>query len=299
MPKSKFPSERQIVAELKKLFGPKREGLKERVREFWENAAFYDDLGRELRRSTGQAVNWNHGLDESSIKSAEEDCDLSDSIGDISYLYGVALNKGIKRTQDFGERLSIRCGGTAHICELQISGLYPYYFMDLYSQTYDKKTDIWEFCPFRPKAVREKRTADTIRRILREAGLKRVSKEFALTNVRGAATDCERDNPTVYDCLFSDIWGFHETKVRYNGRPLDDISPGSHVSWRETYDRKGKVTQTKVTRCYSSFTVETTILNSQMEIEEITIKDRDWNEVTFNVKEKLKAARRKNKRSNR
>jgi len=152
------------------------------------------------------------------------------------------LNQGIKRGGDWGRNLAQRCNGTVNICDIWVSILLPYYTINFYSMTYNRKLKEYEFKPFRPKKKRDIRLANILTGIPKAHGFKKISKRVSKLKVSNAITDCrQKGEATVFDCLFSDTQTYREDILRFSDKPLQGILKGTEISWQECITPSGRM----------------------------------------------------------
>jgi hypothetical protein len=186
-----------------------------------------EQIRREIQRQTGQPV--------------EYFCPIGSGIGrlgNLSFLFTVALNPGIKPNWEFGTKFIKRCGGTAYYCDIWVSLLLPVYFLDINSLSYDESTGVWQAQPYIPKNLKHKKIINLIHKIFRNLHYQLLSHSLSSKRVSGVRTRL-KNKPTIYDCLFSDLFGLSEGMCRHLDPSISDCLPGSDLYWSERIDRKG------------------------------------------------------------
>jgi len=301
MPKFELPpkmGDAAIIRECSRLFSPDGDPLRQRVKEFIAADSMYQKLGITIRKSTGQPVYWVRGLSDETIGRIDDPhYNLADKssnlVGDISYFYSMILTEGVKRSGQYLENVALRFGGIVHNVEIMVSGVMPFYTMDIYSAKFDKKEQTWEKALYRPRTDHDKKVMKAVRGVLREFGFRPIRMNLLCRSVPRARTDLNEKSVSVLDCLFSDCWGYTNVKTRQTAYPRQDVVPGvEHVTWDEEYDKKGRLVATTVKRLFKSFDVEKTVIDANGEILEVSVRDREYNEFAMDV-----AKRRKNLKS--
>jgi hypothetical protein len=291
-------SKDQIVRQIAVFFGRDRSHLREEIRSFVKDRSNWIHLESLLQERTKQGVRGSVGI------SSEVEDNVDDpgidwfSIGDLSVQYEIVLNKGVTkfgRERYWDKRLAARCGGTAHICDVWVSLLLPLFTMDCYYMTYNRRKKYYEFGPYRPESASEKKAVKEARQVMKEKGFSFVTKKFAKRKIRNAITDLNPDgNAKVFDCLFSDVWGYEEEQVRLSDdEPIPDILPGIAARWREYYRSRGKLLKREITRYFPSGDVETTITDAKHRITSVRISRRFGGELFLDVEKRMKQQREK------
>lgn len=134
-------------------------------------------------------------------------------IGDISDVWTFYLNEDINEIEvingykDWDCENYLKNGNELHVCKLWIN-----WFLDVYyiETSYHKKTkSIEENGALILSLKHEKKIYSKLLRILKIHNLEKLDIAFLNNKTKNVKTDCN-DNPTIFDCLFSDI--IHPTK---------------------------------------------------------------------------------------
>jgi hypothetical protein len=230
---------KELIKILNTKFDRDRTPLRELAAEAMANLPKGRRLGRELRKQIQQPVMYDPGLlIDSAEKANQPECDM---IGDLSFLYQIVLNPGVKRGLDFDMKLAQSCGGTVYMCRMWVSLLLPYYATDIFSMTYTPQIDQWEFGPYTPRKKSEKKIILKIHNLMHILGHSPVTKKLGQVKVPKATTDCcNRGKANVFDCLFSDSQDFSSDFLRCTNE-TPGAYPGSNAGWWERIDNKGRI----------------------------------------------------------
>ena len=134
-------------------------------------------------------------------------------IGDISDVWTFYLNEDLKQIEVINEYEDWDCenylkkGKELHLCKVWIN-----WFLDIYyiETSYHKKSNsIEENGKLTLNLEYEKEIFSQILKILNGNNLEKIEINFSEYKIKNVKTDCN-DNPTIFDCLFSDI--IHPTK---------------------------------------------------------------------------------------
>lgn len=238
-------TELELIELVKKYFGEDKEELKKAVLNFEYNGKAYNQWKKFFASNVGKQpfdVLFRM-MDETVTNIVEKKYDdiRWDFLGDISWEIQILLNENIKKGYDWDKKLCINCGGTARILKVFISDIIPAFTYDMYSMTFSKQGNYYEFKPIKPETTHEKALVNQIIRSLKEKNYYFVSRKLANRRFKEIYSDCHTDgNATIFDVLFSDVDNFQTDIERYCNETLKDVT-GKEIRWREFYDKKGEL----------------------------------------------------------
>ena len=290
-------SRKEIIDRVRRVFGGRRTALRKLIIDERDhlNKARWDRIGEQLYSATRKSVQgFKPFLDEGYEHVDDPDYNTY-QLGDASAYYNILLNRGVKSGLDWDKRLCARCGGTVRRCSLFVSAVLPVYITDLWYQTYSRSPRYWAFGPIIKLRRTEARIVKLAEQVLRKAGFHPLSKELARVVVPGAVTDCRRKGgASVFDCLFSDIYGLDREHTRMSdGRPLPDFYNSQTPSWKEWYTSSGVLTKREIYRTFPSGDVVTTVLDGRDRVTEVRVfPKKGMSSQTFKVKTGTKTRER-------
>lgn len=140
--------------------------------------------------------------------SSETDKFLKEEIGDISDVWTFYLNEDIDEVdtsegyEDWDFRKYLETGKSLHCCRVWINWFLKFCYIFNFEKVKKEKFETDYILEVVETYEIEK--YHSILNIMKENGYKEITDELALLKVESVSTDCN-DNPTVFDCLFSDI----------------------------------------------------------------------------------------------
>ncbi len=275
-------TDEELIKEIKRLFGSKRITLLKALHECADKIPVQAMIEQELQKTTGLHVKSCVALSDDTLKWMSQKSsdikklnfdpeDRSELIGDPSFWFLLLLNKNIKDPLDFDEKLAER-HNTLFFCEIWASILFPLYTYDIYYWKYSKKDNIQEFGPYKPQKKHEAIAVNDMKKAMKTFGYKLISKKTAKTIIRQAITDCaEKGEATVFDCIFSDMTFYTETKSRMNIERNVYPELGMECNWREYYDKKHKLYEKKIYMQFYERDDETIVIDSEGRIKKFEI----------------------------
>jgi hypothetical protein len=173
----------------------------------------------------------------------------------------------------------------------------PLYTLDTFYFKYSRKENWFEDGPLTTLSNFEISVVRKIKAIMRKRGYSYVNKRFSYKMVKGAYPGTEfLVDSDVFECLFSDIYGYFSERCRCLDKEIDDALPGVKVDWYEYYDSRGNLTRKSVLRKYPSGDVTKTIFNNKGHIDEITMVRGDvvrFTEFKIDVNKRIKQMKRR------
>lgn len=149
--------------------------------------------------------------------SSETDKFSKEEMGDISDVWNFYLNEDIdevdksKGYEDWDFDTYLESGKPLHCCKVWINWFLKLYYIQNF-EIIRKGEDETERVLIIADLY-EKEKYSSILKILKQNGYEEVTDELALLKAESISTDCN-DDPTVFDCLFSDI--IHPAHFRNN-----------------------------------------------------------------------------------
>lgn len=149
--------------------------------------------------------------------SSETDKFSKEEMGDISDVWNFYLNEDIdevdksKGYEDWDFDTYLELGKPLHCCKVWINWFLKFYYIQNF-EIIRKGEDETERVLIIANLY-EKEKYSSILKILKQNGYEEVTDELALLKAESISTDCN-DDPTVFDCLFSDI--IHPAHFRNN-----------------------------------------------------------------------------------
>ncbi|GAA5099100.1 hypothetical protein GCM10023210_36130 [Chryseobacterium ginsengisoli] len=140
--------------------------------------------------------------------SSEKDKFSKEEMGDISDVWNFYLNQDIDEVdtsegyKDWDFEKYLETGKALHCCKVWINWFLKMYYI----QTFEiiKKGKFETDSVLTIVDPYEKGKYNSILNIMKEKGYEAITDDLALIKVKSVSTDCN-DDPTVFDCLFSDI----------------------------------------------------------------------------------------------
>lgn len=140
--------------------------------------------------------------------SSEKDKFSKEEMGDISDVWNFYLNEDIDEVdtsegyKDWDFEKYLETGKPLHCCKVWINWFLKMYYI----QTFEiiKKGKFETDSVLTIVDSYEKGKYDSILKIMKKNEYEEITDELALLKVKSVSTDCN-DDPTVFDCLFSDI----------------------------------------------------------------------------------------------
>lgn len=140
--------------------------------------------------------------------SSETDKFSKEEMGDISDVWTFYLNEDIDEVdtsegyEDWDFEKYLKTGKPLHCCRVWINWFLNIYYIQAFEIS--KKGKIETESIVRIADPYEKGKYNSVLNIMKENGYEEITDELALIKVKSVSTDCN-DDPTVFDCLFSDI----------------------------------------------------------------------------------------------
>jgi hypothetical protein len=245
----------EIIKEAKKYFGKNRNLLKKKVLSFKFDGSNSKKLYKDIKTLTSQPFDLSYMMFSDVIDCITEN-KISEIdwhwLGDLSWKLDILLNENIEKGYDWYKKLTLKCNGTARILRIYISDILPCFVLDTHYMTFNKKENYFEFGPISKFSDNEKVLINKIKSFLKNQGLIYIDKKKALTKHIELYSDCNSDgNATFFDAVFCDTSTFQEDILRFNDKELLDPT-GKKISWREYYDRNGKLKTTEEYRYFDS-----------------------------------------------
>lgn len=273
----------EIECQVLHYFGKDRSALKERLLNYEFSGKEYRRWKKILKEFTPKPFDLAFGIFEDVsdrlINKEYDDIDW-DWLGDLSWNIRFVLNPGIERVYDFDKALAKKCGGTVRIAEVYVSDVLPLFVVDTYYMTYDGKQNFWEIGPL-TSTEKEKEFVVSIKRFLKAQGFTFLSKTTSLRKIQGLASDCNEDDASLFDVLFTDTKGYRDFIHRFNDKMIVEKS-GKKTSWTEYYDRSHRLKFRHEYSYYPSKNVSLVVTDRDGEITEVKV----WRDIgTFAHKE--------------
>lgn len=140
--------------------------------------------------------------------SSETDKFSKEEIGDISDVWNFYLNENIHEVdtnegyKDWDFEKYLEKGKPLHCCKVWINWFLKIYYIQTFEVMRKGKVETYNILKIVDPYEKEK--YNLILNIMKENGYEEITDDLALIKLRSVSTDCN-DDPTVFDCLFSDI----------------------------------------------------------------------------------------------
>lgn len=140
--------------------------------------------------------------------SSETDKFLKEEMGDISDVWNFYLNEDIDEVdksdgyEDWNFEKYLETGKPLHCCKVWINWFLKIYYIQTFEIIRKGKVETDRILKILDPY--EKGKYNSILNIMKENNYEEMTDDLALIKVKSVSTDCN-DDPTVFDCLFSDI----------------------------------------------------------------------------------------------
>ncbi len=290
----------EIIRETKRLFGKDRRSLKKLLLSYKFDGSDTKRLNKIIGQATHQPFSLEYGIFDTVVESIAKNAKIDMFwIGDLSWNCIIPLNSNIdilinwnKKGNNWDKKLCSACKGTVRICEFIISDTLPVYTYDLYYMTYNKDAKWYEFGPISKTSRIEQITTNSVSKALEADGRAFVDKSLAKMKFKDLYTDTnDEGGATIFDCLFSDSLHYQEEYLRFPENTVNDKIHNCTTSWKEYFDKPGKLIKREEWRYYKSGNAICIMTNRHNQITEIKVY-RDagkfkHKEFRFNIDENI------------
>jgi hypothetical protein len=181
-------------------FSNDRKLLREKANGFLKNPHVTDLFFNEFKKVN--IVTHFQSLSSETNKFSREE------MGDISDVWTFYLNEDIDKVdiiegyEDWNFEKFLETGKSLHCCRIWINWFLKFYY--IYNFETLKKDKVEKDYILEIVETYEIEKYHSLLNIMKENGYEEITDELALLKVESVSTDCN-DNPTVFDCLFSDL----------------------------------------------------------------------------------------------
>ncbi len=181
-------------------FSNDRKLLREKANAFLKNPHVTDLFRKEFKKVN--VVTHFQSL------SSETDKFLKEEMGDISDVWDFYLNEDIDEVdksegyKDWDFEKYLETGKPLHCCKVWINWFLKIYYIQTFEIIKRGKAETDRILKIVDPY--EKGKYNSILNIMKENSYEEMKDDLALIKVKSVSTDCN-DDPTVFDCLFSDI----------------------------------------------------------------------------------------------